>query len=292
MAYVTGAVAPAQRGRVLSTFGGVNRAGTFAGPVIGGLVAEWQGLASPFFVAGIVSLLAAYMATRGMAEVDAAKPSPGRQIRWHMVGALAVRHRQELATAGSAQVFAQVIRAGRQLIVPLYASSTLGLGVGVIGVIGSISAAIDMLMFLPAGLVMDRVGRKFASVPSFLLLSAGMALIPFTNSAATLIAVTALMGFGNGIGSGSMMTLGTDLAPRESLGEFLGLWRLMGDTGSSAGPMIVGEVALLVGLNAAAIVLAGVGVLSALTLVFFVQETLHLHQRQVAAAPEAPKPAT
>jgi MFS family permease len=270
----------------------VNRAGTFAGPVIGGLVAEWQGLASPFFVAGIVSLLAAYMATRGMAEVDAAKPSPGRQIRWHMVGALAVRHRQELATAGSAQVFAQVIRAGRQLIVPLYASSTLGLGVGVIGVIGSISAAIDMLMFLPAGLVMDRFGRKFASVPSFLLLSAGMALIPFTNSAATLIAVTALMGFGNGIGSGSMMTLGTDLAPRESLGEFLGLWRLMGDTGSSAGPMIVGEVALLVGLNAAAIVLAGVGVLSALTLVFFVQETLHLHQRQVAAAPEAPKPAT
>jgi len=82
------------------------------------------------------------------------------------------------------------------------------------------------------------------------------------------------LGFGNGLGSGSMMTLGTDLAPKELLGEFLGLWRLIGDAGTSAGPIIVGSVAHAVGLSSAAVTLAAIGALSAGTIVVFVRETL------------------
>ena len=67
-------------------------------------------------------------------------------------------------------------------------------------------------MFYPAGYVMDRFGRKFAYVPSFLLQALGMALIPLTGSFAALLAATSLIGFGNGLGSGTMLTLGADLA--------------------------------------------------------------------------------
>ncbi len=274
MAYVTDVTVPSQRGRILSTFGGVNRAGAFAGPAIGGFIAGRFGLASPFLIAGLTGLGAALMSLRVAAEATGSGAPSGRRMRWYLVGKVLRTQRRDLAGAGSAQFFGQIIRAGRQLIVPLYASSALGLGVEIIGVIGTISAAIDMAMFLPAGLLMDRFGRKFASVPSFVLLSLGMALIPFVHNAPELIAVTTLMGFGNGLGSGSMMTLGADLAPKAMLGEFLGLWRLIGDAGTSAGPIIVGEVAHVVGLTTSAATLAAIGALSAATMVVFVRETL------------------
>ncbi len=274
MAYVVNVTLPAQRGRILSTFGGVNRAGSFAGPAIGGLVAARFGLASPFLIAGVAALAAALMSLRVAVAKPATGAPKGRQMRWNRVGAVLRTQSRDLASAGSAQFFGQIIRAGRQLIVPLYASTTLGLGVAIIGVIGTISAGIDMVMFFPAGVLMDRFGRKFASVPSFILLALGMLAIPFVHNAPELIAATTLMGFGNGLGSGSMMTLGTDLAPKELLGEFLGLWRLIGDAGTSAGPIIVGSVAHAVGLSSAAVTLAAIGALSAGTIVVFVRETL------------------
>lgn len=208
-------------------------------------------------------------------------------MRWSTVGKVLRNHAREFATAGSAQAFAQVIRAGRQLILPLYASSELGLSVEVIGIIGTVSAALDTVMFLPAGMVMDRYGRKFASVPSFVILAAGMALIPLAHNAVELTAVAVLLGFGNGIGAGTMMTLGTDLAPKEEIGEFLGLWRFIGDGGNSAGPLVVGAIAGAIGLGAAALTLAGVGGLAAMTLMLFVQETL---QRSIPPLPIAPPP--
>jgi MFS family permease len=274
MAYVADVTVPAQRGRILSTFGGVNRAGAFAGPALGGLIAGHYGLASPFLVAGVAGLAAAAMSLLVAVEKPGSGTPASRRMRWNRVGLVLQTHSHDLASAGSAQFFGQIIRAGRQLIVPLYGATALGLGVEVIGVIGTIAAAIDMLMFLPSGLLMDRFGRKYASVPSFVLLSLGMLCIPFVHNAPELIAATTLMGFGNGLGSGSMMTLGTDLAPKELLGEFLGLWRLIGDAGSSAGPIIVGSVAHAVGLGSAAVALAAIGGLSAGTIAMFVRETL------------------
>ena len=40
-----------------------------------------------------------------------------------------------------------------------------------------------------------------------------------------------LSGLGNGFSTGIFMTLGGDFAPREGRGEFLGVWRLVGDVG-------------------------------------------------------------
>ena len=82
-----------------------------------------------------------------------------------------------------------------------------------------------------------------------------------------------MIGFGNGLGSGSMMTLGADLAPRGATGEFLGLWRLIGDSGSAGGPLIVGYLTDAIGFELTAYVLAGFGVAAALTLALLVRET-------------------
>ena len=50
-------------------------------------------------------------------------------------------------------------------------------------------------------LIMDRLGRKLAYLPSFILLACGMLLIPTTTDYWSLQLVVLLMGFGNGLGA-------------------------------------------------------------------------------------------
>ena len=155
----------------------------------------------------------------------------------------------------------------------------IGLDLPAIGLIVTLSAAIDMAMFYPAGVIMDRYGRKYASVPSFAIQGIGMALVSLASGFWGLLAATLVIGFGNGIGSGTMLTLGSDVAPKESMGEFLGVWRLIGDVGQTGGPMAVGSVADLVGLGMSTWVLAGVGLGAAAMLGLLVPET---HPRVLA----------
>jgi MFS family permease len=164
---------------------------------------------------------------------------------------------------------------GRHVVVSLYAADIIGLDVQSVGWILSISAFVDMCMFYPAGLIMDRYGRKYATVPCFAIQAVGMALIPLTGSFSGLLLATVVIGLGNGLGSGTMMTLGADLAPRESMGEFLGLWRLIGDAGHMGSPLVVGGIADLLSLSAATLTISGVGLLAAATFAFLVPETLN-----------------
>jgi MFS family permease len=282
-AYITDVVPVAERGRSIAVFGGINRIGVFAGPALGGLIGAALGLNWPFFFASFMGIVATVLSFFVIRETGAATTLPQRRMRWQLVGNMFKTHGPDLAAAGIAQTFAQMIRAGRQLIIPLYASSVLGLGVAEIGIIVSAGAIVDMLLFVPAGVIMDRFGRKWASVPSFTIMALGMAMIPLTTGYWSLMAAAILIGFGNGLGSGTMMTLGADLAPPGATGEFLGLWRLIGDTGAAGGPMAVGALADLIGLSLTALVLSGVGLASAAILAALVRETRHQPQ-----APPAP----
>ena len=273
LAFVTDVIPIESRGRSLSVFGGIQRIGTFVGPVTGGLVASIFDLRASFLVAAALGLSATAISFLFVPE-SRPEVSTDFRGRWRVLGGVLRRSWKDLLGAGSAQVFAQAIRSGRQIIVPLFGATVIGLSAAEIGTIISISAMIDMSLFVPAGMLMDRLGRKYASIPSFLVMSAGMALLPLADSFITLLAATAVMGVGNGLGSGTMMTLGADLAPREAAGEFLGLWRLVGDGGQMSGPIVVGGVADVIGLAPAALVLAGVGLLAAGTIYVAVEETL------------------
>lgn len=273
-AYLANAAPTHRRGRAIAIFGGVNRAGTFLGPAVGGFVGGALGLRFAFVVYAVITAIA-FILPLLFVEENYKSTSRGG-MGSHSLHFLRILREQAwtFSTAGTGQLLAQMIRAGRNIVVPLYAQDILGLGVEAIGLIVSIGSFIDMLMFYPAGMIMDRVGRKWAYVPCFAIQAVGMALIPFTWSFATLVAATSIIGFGNGIGSGTMMTLGADLAPKDSMGEFLGLWRLIGDGGQSGGPIVVGAVAQVVGLVPAVFVIAIIGGLASSIFGLFVPETL------------------
>ncbi len=273
--YVTNHVGLEQRGKAISMFGGTHRLGGFIGPAVGGLLAGMLGLRVTFlgvaFVTALGFLLVALFTRNGKRE--GARSSQADSHDLHLRAALLSNYRV-LASAGTAQVFGQMIRAGRTVVIPLFAADVLGLAVDQIGFIVSISVAVDFSLFLVAGWLMDRVGRKFAIVPCFGIQAVGMALVPFATSFSGLLFAALLIGVGNGLGAGSMMTLGSDLSPARSRGEFLGLWRLIGDLGHSGAPLVVGAVADLLVLSSAIWVIAGAGLAASSIFLFFVPETL------------------
>ncbi len=272
VSYIAEAIEPAERGRAISIFGGLNRIGAFAGPVTGGVVADLFGLRSAFMLAGALAV-AALVVSLIFVDSTEVNVESSHRTRWSMVWELLRVNWRDLSAASVAQLAGQMIRAGRQAIIPFYAEAVLGLSATQIGTIQSASSLVDMSLFFPAGYIMDRFGRKFTSVPSFAVMSIGLALIPFAGGYFSLLAVSLVIGLGNGLGSGAMMTLGTDLAPRGAVGEFMGLWRFVGDAGRAGGPLAVGSLADSTGFAATAYILAGIGLASSATLLFLVRET-------------------
>src|SRR5215468_4735164 len=110
---------------------------------------------------------------------------------------------------------------------------------------------------------------------SMALYTSGLALLPLASCFYSLVAVALLLGFANGIGTGVVMIIGADLA-RASLqqGQFLGLWRLIGDLGISLAPLLAGVLVDAAGLAAASLAVAGLGLAGSLVMVFLVAETL------------------
>ncbi len=269
-AYLTEVTHSSERGRAIAVFGGTTRIGIFAGPALGGFLATRWGFDVVFVVVACLAVLTLVLA---QLFVKLAQGPVQARTGLSLLSVLGGQ-RRILLSAGSGQLFAQMIRAARQVIIPLFGSVVLGLDVLAVGLILTISSFVDMSLFYPAGLLMDRLGRRFAIVPSFLLQAVGMALIPFAGGFSTLLLAACVIGFGNGLGSGTMMTIGSDLAPKDRVGEFLGLWRFIGDGGSVGGPVAVGLIVDVLSFGPAAWIMAGVGGLSAAVFLWLVPETL------------------
>jgi MFS family permease len=272
--FITHQIPPETRGRAIAVFGGINRMGHFIGPLVGGFVASFYGLAAAIMVAGFVSLGIVVLAILLVREPNTADSDSKKNALDFGVLKEVVQHNpKELAAGGIAQIFAQMIRAGRQIVIPLYAAYAIGLDPAQVGQVVSASHFVEMFLFIPAGIIMDRWGRKAAAVPSFAIMGGAMLMVPFTDSYLSLMLVASLIGIGQGIGSGTMMTLGADLAPPGKTGEFLGIWRLIGDSGHAVAPMAIGAIADIIGLYLTAGIVGGIGFMSAGTIGAFVRET-------------------
>ena len=171
--FLTESVSPRLRGRMLSSFGGTMRIGMFAGPAAGGFTAGLFGLHFPFLLGAALTLVV-LVSLAGFPQADDGKSSDQSRRPPAPTWSVVAQSWRELLPAGGAMIFGQAMRKGVQVVVPLYGAYVIGLDVEVIGVIMSLASAIDMAMFYPAGLIQDRFGRKFASVPSFTIMAAGV----------------------------------------------------------------------------------------------------------------------
>ncbi|BCJ40018.1 MFS transporter [Actinoplanes ianthinogenes] len=262
-AYLTEAVRPELRARAMSTLGGVGRVGTFAGPFLGAPVVHVLGVSGAYLVAAVAVAVAATLVAL-LPPVPHDRPhasTPGHPGLWSVLR----ENARTLRTLGSAILLVGALRAARQTILPLWGVG-LGLSPATIGIIYGISGGVDMLLFYPAGRLMDRHGRKWAAVPAMALLGLAHALLPLAGGAAGLTVIGLIMGVGNGLSAGLVMTIGADVSPAAGRARFLGAWRMCSDLGNGGGPLLIGAVTAAASLTAAAVTVAGAGALAAVLL--------------------------
>ncbi len=273
-AYARRVIGPLIRGRLMSLYGGLGRVALLCGPLAGGFLGESIGFRPTFGVAaGLIGagLLAALAAGRG-AE---GRPPPTPKAAAQGLRVVARRHGRVILLTGLGQSGAALVRVGRLTVVPLYGAA-IGLDLSDVGVVVAIAGGLDLLLFPIAGWLMDTLGRLYAIVPSFAFMAIGLAVLPLAESFRGLAIAALLVGFGNGIGSGTMLTLSTDLAPADNPAEFLGLVRLLADAGRILGPLAVGVVADRFSLGGSALVLAGVAVATSALFLFAIGEPAKL----------------
>jgi Major Facilitator Superfamily. len=174
--YLTEAVPFHFRARALSTLGGVMRIGLFVGPFLAAAVIHAMGIAGAYW-AGVGALVVSAIVAARMPDLPEhlvaaeAATDPRRRRARPTLGSVGVGHAKIFLTLGIGALLVSAVRASRQAVIPLWAEG-IGLDAAATSLIYGFAGGIDMLVFYPAGKVMDRKGRAWVAVPSMLIMGA------------------------------------------------------------------------------------------------------------------------
>lgn len=280
------------RARALSLLGGTFRLGMFVGPFVAAALLAVFGdehAAVWFFAACLVAAVllvllgpdpeaeAAPGVIPSQADDASSDPAIGEDTGEPVTGSIPTparagvlrtmwRYRGVLSRLGLAAASLSAVRSARQVVLPLWGVS-IGLDAQTIALVVGISGAIDFALFYASGQVMDRFGRLWAALPAMILMGAGFLALAFTHDgdqAAMWFALfAAVLGVGNGLSSGILLTLGADVAPQDDPAPFLGSWRTLTDAGGAIAPLLVSALAAAVSLAVATGAMGLVGLLGA-----------------------------
>lgn len=260
--FLTEAVPIAMRARALSTLGGTMRMGLFIGPFAGAAVMHFIDLPGAYWAA-IVAMIGAGLLSFTIPELEHTKRcQTTTDIIKPRMGAVLREHAGVFLTLGLAGALVAAIRASRQIIVPLWASH-IGLDAPTTAIVYGTMGSIDMLLFYPAGKIMDQRGRLWVALPSMVLMGGALMLMPLTTGLTAFVIVCMIMGLGNGISSGLNMTVGADASPPDARTQFLGIWRLITDIGAGGGPLLLSGIIAVMSLGAGIVMVGSMGFLAA-----------------------------
>jgi MFS family permease len=278
-----------QRGRVISSLHGVNTIGAAFSPLVGGWLTESFSFRAAFFGYAMASatsvflgfivpnfavphsVAAASLATKGWRFAAIQRRLRGIKDLYREI-------RPELRPTYCAITFATLVNQSQRVIVqsmlPLYAGYYLQLPPTQVGMLFTISGIIVFVMIIPAGFLMDRVGRKWCTVPSTGIPGLLFLLIPMTNSFTQLAILVGITGITQGLSLGSLATSTYDVVPPHARGRLQALRRTIAELGSSAAPLLGGYLANAFNPGVPFLVYAPLLLLSATLLAIVGKETL------------------
>ncbi len=274
-----------QRGRVLSGFHGLNSAGTALGPLLGGLLADTLNHHVVFLgyaivaSGGIVLGITAHHARATAHKAEQNKPQGPSGIG-HKIRALASLLKQveqplrlTYAALVLATIAAFIFRGAVQSMLPLY-GSRLGFSDLRIGTLFTISSVVVLAMIIPSGFILDKLGRKWATVPSTMLPGIAFLLIPFTNSFLQLAGVMVIVGMCNGLSLGSLAASTYDVVPDHARGRLQAFRRTFAEVGGVGAPFFGGLLVNAFNPGVPFLVYAPILLVAGLLLAFVAKETL------------------
>jgi MFS transporter, DHA1 family, multidrug resistance protein len=263
---------PERRGRNIATYQTAFLFGFSAGPFPGGLLAGAYGLTAPFLMTGVASLVVTVVAWFLVSETRPEKPRSATadvaQISFLQQMLALLAHRGFLLVSLISLMNAVLRTGGMFALIPLLATSTLGLSVGEIGFAMMLANVCGLVAAYPAGWVTDRLGRKAVIVPSTLLTGVSMAMFCYAPSFAWFLAASIVWSLAMSLSIAAPAAYAADSAPRGKTAAAMTAYRMTADAGYVIGPPGLG---LLADITSPAIaILAGSAVLIVLGAMFAV----------------------
>ena len=278
-----------QRGRVISGLHGVHTIGAAFSPFVGGWLTETFGFQAAFVgyaVAAVLSVPLGFIGPSVPVPPHGEKPKDS-PTGWSLnavarrLGAIKDLYREidpGLRPTYCAITFATLVNQSQRVIVqsmlPLYAAYYLHLAPTQIGMLFTVSGIIVFAMIIPAGFLMDRVGRKWCTVPSTGIPGLVFVLIPMTGSFTQLAILAGVTGVAQGLSLGSLATSTYDVVPARARGRLQALRRTIAELGSGVAPLIGGYLANAYNPGLPFYVYAPLLLLSAILLAVVGKETL------------------
>lgn len=241
-------VRPEERGRVLSYFQAFMLLGASAGPTMGGFIAAGWGLRAPFYayaIAGAACFVLSFALIHEPDQAGLRKGAGSSEAAWPLLeGVRSILANRTFTVACLATFTIFLMRTGiRSTMIPLYASSVIGLGEAEIGVAISFATVTNLLVTVPVGHLMDRYGRKPIITSNLVVTGLSALCFPFSFDVATLSLSCLLLGIGTGGAGQAPLALAADVTVDAPHGLAMSLYRFFGDIGFILGPMVLGAIA-------------------------------------------------
>jgi MFS family permease len=272
-----------QRGRVLSGFHGMNNLGLALGPLLGGMLTVTFGFRAVFGAYAGCAAISVFLGS-SVQHVHLHSASPSGVTGWrlrerlHGLRKLFEQIQPDLRPTYIVLVLATftsfVHRVTTQSMVPLYASSQLHLSPKEIGLLFTISGLAVFAMILPAGFIIDKVGRKWATVPSTGIPALAFLAIPFSDSFLQLAVLLSFLGISNGLSLGSLATSTYDVVPPAARGRLQAARRTIAEMGGVGAPLLGGFLADTFNPGVPFLAYAPLLIVAALLLALVARETL------------------
>jgi len=198
-----------------------------------------------------------------------------------------IKNWRDFATAGMAVLVLCLLRQSKDFLIVLKIGSLDGTMANK-GFAIMMAYLFDFSFSPVSGILMSKLGRKWSLGSSLLVMCVACGLLgtSLANSIPAVVAIAGLAGAGNGLSSGTGMTIGSDFAVQrekegaaKSKSEFLGPWSEMQDIGSLLGPVIAGTVIATLGFDDASRACFTAGVAALAFMIFFVEETFPRPQK-------------
>ena len=292
-AFLTTFVPFAYRARALSTLGGMFRAGAVMGPLLSAavlavthtpLAAFWLMVIFTLATGAVLLFMPDPEKTFGRAarmrdSAGHSVTSGELEVEQETVGLFATisQNWKVLARLGGASALVMALRSGRTVIFPLWAVS-IGIKDADTALIIGLATAIDFMLFFSSGQIMDKWGRLASIVPSMIVMSAALITLSVTHDVSSnvfwFIATAFLFAIGNGIGSGILLTLASDLADKKNPAPFLGAWRFITDSGAALAPMGIAALTAALSLAVASAITGVAGIVGVIMMLIYVPRFL------------------
>eukprot|EP00300_Choanocystis_sp_HF-7_P010242 c16856_g1_i2.p1 GENE.c16856_g1_i2~~c16856_g1_i2.p1 ORF type:complete len:299 (+),score=64.52 c16856_g1_i2:439-1335(+) len=249
--------------------GGVQRVCGVLGTSLGGALAQYYSFSVAFLAAAGFFALAGLstIIVPGNSSTQSRTPSKQEAETQQSTASIVRRHWKNLTVGGLFALLLFALRTSSTYVFPL-AAANMGLSIADVGYFSACQAAVDTSMFPVAGILVDR-SRKLSAIPSVVIIAASYFLVPFCTKSWHLLGANALYGFGNGISSGLLMTIGQDLAPPDCRGKFIGIFRFICESGGLVGPMLMGIVTQSLSLSSASVCIGFFGIFAAILIGVF-----------------------